>query len=86
MKKIFAEFVMPLLITVLIVTLVGIILLYAFLYEDTHQDMIVIFLPDGQTIEGIGRITSSTYASVWVEIDGVKYKTGIDNVLVIRTP
>lgn len=86
MNKIFAEVVMPLLITVLIVSLVGVLLFYSFLYEDTHQDMIVIFLPDGQTIEGIGRITSSTYASVWVEIDGVKYKTGIDNVLVIRTP
>ena len=86
MNKIFAEVVMPLLITVLIVLLVGVLLVYSFLYEDTHQDMIVIFLPDGQTIEGIGRITSSTYASVWVEIDGVKYKTGIDNVLVIRTP
>lgn len=86
MKKIFVEVIMPLLIAVLIASLVGIILTYSFLYVDTHQDMIVIFLPDGQTIEGIGRITSSTYASVWVEIDGVKYKTGIDNVLVIRTP
>lgn len=86
MKKIFAEVIMPLLVAVLIVSLVGTILTYSFLYADTHQDMIVIFLPDGQTIEGIGRITSSTYDSVWVEIDGVKYKTGIDNVLVIRTP
>lgn len=77
---------MPLLVAVLIVSLVGIFLTYSFLYADTRQDMIVIFLPDGQTIEGIGRITGSTYASVWVEIDGVKYKTGIDNVLVIRTP
>lgn len=51
-----------------------------------NQDFIVIFLPDGQTIEGIGRITVSGYASVWVEIDGIKYKTGVDNVLVIRTP
>ena len=50
------------------------------------EDFIVIFLPDGQTIEGLGEICYYGDGYTWVTIDGVRYYTGTNNVLVVRTP
>lgn len=50
------------------------------------DDFIVIFLPDGQTIEGLGKIYYYGDGYTWVTIDGVRYYTGTNNVLVVHTP
>ena len=50
------------------------------------DDFIVIFLPDGQTIEGLGEIYYYGNGYTWVTIDGVRYYTGTNNVLVVHTP
>ena len=55
-------------------------------YESTakKQDYIVIFCPDGTTIEGLGGLYEYGNSYAWVGIDGIRYFTGIENVLVIR--
>lgn len=50
------------------------------------DDFIVIFLPDGQTIEGLGKLNLYGNGCTCVTIDGVRYYTGANNVLVVRTP
>lgn len=86
MKKVIVDIVKAFLIAFLLMSLACWFLFYAVSYEDTHQDMIVIFLPDGQTIEGLGTIYYYGNGYTWVTIDGVRYYTGTNNVLVVHTP
>lgn len=84
MKKIFA----------VIVTITMILILSGCSFEKEanneeiveDKDFIVIFLPDGQTIEGLGEMDYYGHGYTWVTIDGVSYYTGTNNVLVVRTP
>lgn len=90
MKKIFA-FIVAITLTIAITLIIS---LSAYLSEKEandietvkDEDYIAIFLPDGQTIEGLGKINMYGDGYTWVTIDGVKYYTGTNNVLVVRTP
>lgn len=56
--------------------------------RENDKDLIVIFNPDGSTIEGLGHLNlwKSNGGKAYVRIDDMEYITSYSNLLIVHTP